>query len=805
MRNSEICQLNVTFNNQLYRNNNHRLLKLSAAEYVLRRVLLKLVCTSPTFKNIQKEMKEYHDVPFGCNSPTALLRRGQKSVILIWTVLVITSLPVHLFLNGVTGYSIQAFPVSGRVVSNQNNTFSPRPWENNITDILITDCANYLASAENWVTEFKNITIVVTEDANVHKYQEFINSWNSGSGETQGPPSPNELFACYMIPSTPICSVTIRWFPLVVTTIAMLIKTITVFLAIRKSDHFRYRLYNSLGDFIAVATRHREELSVPGECLANKGEWKRQGMRALKGGIRGIPLRAVYARRIWIRYLGTLDWIVWLFWVGSIACIWVLVEKSLATVRNNFRDEHSDEITNIFTLFSIAGFGRVSLAFIVSNSGGETAFEGEKAVGLPLQIALANSPQLWLSVGYLLWNNQITRIWGEHEWRSFAGRRKPPRVSYGTSERGVRNTRWLQLPYMLSAMLMVISTTMHWIVSQALFVVEVENQSGLPVVNGQAAPDAIIFAICYSPTAIFVIAVMAMALILGITIYYVIPFRSWMPFMAGSARVVFASCCALPKDLPADGVMWGDVSDEWGRLAGFGENAKGIQANEIYPERFKRTTPHPSQDSASDRPQTARTYASTARDSYFERPASSYTLSQEGYFTASPEETLRYPETASNTYSQPDYHYQGSEDLEPLVIPVTRQRGSTTSTIGSTQPFRPSTLSPDYARTLSQSSRRSPQTRRPREEDELGAGYRSDARGFRSRVSLHDQSTRSAYVSPVQERPLYETSEDNASDRDVKWKGWGVNPNTNVHDEEVSDSDHSAVELHEWKGWGVNP
>ena len=592
MRNSEICQLIITFINQLYRNNNHRLLKLSTTKYVFRRVLLRLVCTSPTFENIKKEMEEYHDVPFRMQLANRITSTRSENVILIWTILVITSLPIHLFLNGVTGYSIQAFPVSGRVVSDQSTPFSLLPSESNFTNILITDCANYLAGAENWVTEFKNITIVVREDDKVPKYQEFIDSWNSGSGETQGPPSPNELDACYMIPSTPICSVTIRWFPLVMTTIAMMIKTVTAFLAIRKSDHFRYRLYNSLGDFIAVATRHREELSVPGECLANKGQWKRQGMRALKGGIRGTPLRAVYARRVWIRYLGILDWIVWIFWVGSIVAIWFLVDKSLVTVRNNFRDENSNEITNIFTLFSIAGFGRVSLAFIVSNSGGETAFEGEKAVGLPLQIALANSPQLWLSVGYLLWNNQITRIWGEHEWRSFAGRRKPPRVSYGANEPGVRNTRWLQLPYMLSAILMVISTTMHWIVSQALFVVEVENQSGLPTLNSEPAPDAIIFAICYSPTAIFVTAIMAMSLILGITIYYVIPFRSWMPFMAGSARVVFASCCALPKDLPADGVMWGDVSDEWGRLAGFGENAKGIQNGEIYPERFKRTTPH---------------------------------------------------------------------------------------------------------------------------------------------------------------------------------------------------------------------
>src|SRR5437773_8368336 len=120
--------------------------------------MLMIVCTSPTFDNIKKEMKEYNDVPFGCNSPTALLRRGQKSVILIWTILVVTSLPVHLFLNGVTGYSIQTFPVEGRVDSNRKNTSMRLPEE---VTILITECANALANAENWVTEFKNITIVV--------------------------------------------------------------------------------------------------------------------------------------------------------------------------------------------------------------------------------------------------------------------------------------------------------------------------------------------------------------------------------------------------------------------------------------------------------------------------------------------------------------------------------------------------------------------------------------------------------------------------------------------------------------------
>lgn len=767
-------------------------------------------------------MKEYNDVPFGSNSPTALFRRGEKAVILIWTIFVVTSLPVHLFLNGVTGYSIQAFPVSGRVLSAQHGEPQLSQTELSWESLLITDCANYLANAENWVTEFKNMTIVVREDSEIPKYQAFVNSWNSATAETEGPPSADEIDSCYMDPLTPTCSVTVRWFPLVVTTIAMIIKSVAAFYAIRRCDHFKYRLYNSLGDFIAVATRHREELSVPGECLANKGEWQRRGMTALKGGTGGIPIRASFKRKMWIRYLGFLDWLVWIFWVASVATIWYFVDKSLDAVRNGFRDENGKEITNIFTLFDIAGFGKVSLAFLISNTGGLPALDGAEAVGLPLQVALANCPQLWLSVGYLLWNNQLTRIWGEHEWRSYSGRRKLPRVSYGAKVPGVRNTRWLQLPYVMSIMLMIVSTTMHWIVSQTMFVVEVENLSGLPVRNNTPAPDAIIFAICYSPTAIFVIAIMALAAVLGVTIYYLIPFQTWMPFMAGSARVVFASCCALPKDLPVDGIMWGDVSDEWGRLAGFGENAKGIQGGEIYPERFKRPNQPVSKDTATDRPTTARTtksYASMGGDSYFDRPFSDRQTPQDSYqrgrsYQPTEQETLRYPENAiysrpSSVSPSPSYRSK-NDDLEPLNIPLVypssrnRQQSPSSSTYASTvaspTAHRPLT---DFGRAPSYSSRAtsSPVTRRPPGRIELGAGYGADAPSFRNRFTVQSTDT-----SPEHERSVFESpmAIEEESDRGPKWKGWGVNPD----DGHESDSDVSVKETiprPQWKGWGVNP
>jgi hypothetical protein len=761
------------------------MLELPSAEYVLLKVPLMKVCTSPTFEDIKKEMKEYGDVPFGANSPTALFRRNQWKITFVWAILVLTSLPVHLFLNGITGYSIQAWPVEGRVV---NSTTQVTPAEHawNPGFVQPVSCAEYLASAENWVTEFSNLTIVVRGPSLADKYQTFIDSWNTGIRENQGPPSANEIDSCFMDARTPKCQVTVRWFPLVVTTVAMVIKSITAYIAITRSNHFKHRLYNSLGDFIAVAARNREELSVPNECLANSGEYRKRRLQAVTGGA-GIPIRAVNGRRIWIRYLGFLDWSVWLFWIGSIATSWVLVEKSLDTVRREFRNADSSEITNLFALFSIAGFGKISLAFIISNSGGETAFDGRNAAGLPLQLALANSPQFWFSLGYLLWNNQITRIWGEHEWRSFAGRRKPPRVSYGADVAGVRNTRWLQLPYSLSGLLMVVSTTMHWVVSQSLFVIEVENMSGLP----NNAEPGIIFAICYSPTAIFVVALMGSLLIFAITIYYFLPFRSVMPFMAGSARVVFASCTIVPKDLPVDGIMWGDVSDEWGRLAGFGENAKGIQLGEIYPERYKRST---TKDSASDRPTTARTtmtYSSDMRDPFVGKS-----------------------ETLTSRRSRGDDFYGRNPELEPLTPTssdyTTRYGRPTTKdswTTVSQNAERQITPRPrDVKQMPSNSSRysQSPlQTRSPVGDDDLGGGYDSNGSVNRQGFSLHDHpGFNRARDSSIRDRQVFDSplALGDDSDREPEWKGWGVNQEDgNESDVEISHGDERRS-----RGWARN-
>ena len=122
---------------------------------------------------------------------------------------------------------------------------------------------------------------------------------------------------------------------------------------------------------------------------------------------------------------------------------------------------------------------------------------------------------------------------------------------------------------------MVVSTLMHWLVSQTLFVVEVyfDNTGVMSV-----------FHLHFSPLAIVMVGMIGIVLVVGITIYYFTPLRTWMPLMAGSTRVVFDSCVRLPRSsLPRGGIEWGDISTGNERMAGFGEMVARMVEGVRYP------------------------------------------------------------------------------------------------------------------------------------------------------------------------------------------------------------------------------
>ena len=87
-------------------------------------------------------------------------------------------------------------------------------------------------------------------------------------------------------------------------------------------------------------------------------------------------------------------------------------------------------------------------------------------------ILLANLPQTILSFLYLTYNSLFTCMLQGHEWSLFSHHHRTLRV---TSPRpGQRSTYWLQLPYTYAIPLMTLSSLLHWLTSQSIFLVRVD-------------------------------------------------------------------------------------------------------------------------------------------------------------------------------------------------------------------------------------------------------------------------------------------------------------------------------------------
>jgi hypothetical protein len=118
---------------------------------------------------------------------------------------------------------------------------------------------------------------------------------------------------------------------------------------------------------------------------------------------------------------------------------------------------------------------------------------------------------------------------------------------------------------------MAVSTLLHWLASQAVFV------------GGDTTINGFTFGLCWSPVALIAIASTTFVLLIGLSVVYFIPFRSQMPVMAGSARVVIDACCKLRLPLPDLGIQWGDISTIDQRIAGFGEDVGKLEKGVSYP------------------------------------------------------------------------------------------------------------------------------------------------------------------------------------------------------------------------------
>ncbi|KAB8226516.1 hypothetical protein BDV33DRAFT_186594 [Aspergillus novoparasiticus] len=172
-------------------------------------------------------------------------------------------------------------------------------------------------------------------------------------------------------------------------------------------------------------------------------------------------------------------------------------------------------------------------------------------------VLIANSPQLVFSILYYLCNSILSCMLVAAEYNGFASQRKTLRVSW---PRGLqRSTYYLSIPWRYGIPLLGISVSLHWMLSQSIFLVVIH---GLDAGNATVDWTESDYQACgYSPLAMFltlIILVVAMAVLGGLAMR---PLRSYMPLAAHCSFAIAAACHPPGDDHEASlkPVMWGEV------------------------------------------------------------------------------------------------------------------------------------------------------------------------------------------------------------------------------------------------------
>lgn len=151
-----------------------------------------------------------------------------------------------------------------------------------------------------------------------------------------------------------------------------------------------------------------------------------------------------------------------------------------------------------------------------------------------------------------------------HEWSGYAHVRKPLRVT--TPAGSQRSTYRLQLPYKYGIPLLVLSGTLHWLVSQSIFLARVDYYNNGSLDDGDSYDANVgdfqpISTLGYSCIAIItVITLGGIVILIGI----LHGFRKYKPGvpLAGSCSAAISAACHRPNedvDAAYKPVMWGAV------------------------------------------------------------------------------------------------------------------------------------------------------------------------------------------------------------------------------------------------------
>lgn len=194
------------------------------------------------------------------------------------------------------------------------------------------------------------------------------------------------------------------------------------------------------------------------------------------------------------------------------------------------------------------GFGSVSYETLIL----QFARQSSGIVAITL---VANLPQLILTFLYFTFNGILTCMLLAKECNGYAVKRSFLRVS--SPKGSQRGTYWLQVPFRYSIPLLVLSTVLHWFVSQSIFIVRVLGFDNM----GKESPSSTISTCGYSPIAIISTLILGGAIFsLGIAF----GFRKYTQGapLIGSSSAAISAACHPPKldiDAPSRSLVFGEV------------------------------------------------------------------------------------------------------------------------------------------------------------------------------------------------------------------------------------------------------
>lgn len=269
-------------------------------------------------------------------------------------------------------------------------------------------------------------------------------------------------------------------------------------------------------------------------------------------------------------------------WIAFLITFVILVGTSIFLLLYGVYWYKSNDKSSIYT----QGLGTVDPRGFISWS-----LPTSGAAGLVSNVVVANIPQLLLSFLYLNYNGLMTVMSLAQEWSRYGIRRNGLRVSR-TPKGAQRTTYFLQLPYRFSIPIIIVTGTLHWLISQSIFLVSVEAimliQSPAAVLGDSNIWDTVnpesLMTCGYSPPAILASIIVASLLLIWIVGMGFIKLPSSMPVAASCSAAIAAACHA-----PVDGieestadkeVMWGDMGEDDKGIGHCGFSAREVEQPE---------------------------------------------------------------------------------------------------------------------------------------------------------------------------------------------------------------------------------